>query len=751
MRILLAAAVVMSLSMPAAAGPDPVLALLPLPASVSPEPGGFVFARAGLSADDAGGSTAARRLAELVARSGGPKLVLAKGGAIRFRRDRSIAGDEAYRLRVTPAGVTISASTDAGLFYGATTLWQLIAASRDGRIPALVIDDAPAFSWRGVMLDSARHFQPPAYVKQLIDRMAMEKLNTLHWHLTDDQGWRVQIDKYPLLTGVGAWRQPAGAAGFDPKTGKTVRYGGFYTKAEIREIVAYAAARHVTVVPEIEMPGHATAAIAAYPRFGSVPFPPAVPSSGWGIFPNLFNTEDATFTFLTDVLDEVIALFPSRYIHVGGDEAVKDQWRADPATQARIKALGLGDETHLQAWFVARIAAHLEKRGRRLIGWDEILEGPMPPSATVMSWRGVDGAVAAAKAGHDTVVAPAPDFYLDHFQSESGDEPPGRPGVIDWRHIYEFEAVPAALTPEQRSHLLGVQVNLWTEHIRTTAYADRMLWPRVAALAELGWTPAARRGWRGFAERLPAELARYGALGLGYDQTPLEPVASFAATDGRIAVTLRQPAGVGTLRYTLDGSEPDPASPAYAAPLPLDSGVRLRVRAFAGAMPLGDGREWTIEPALLRTRGAAELTLCGSAIPLRLEDDGATDGVRRVLWGDIMHPCWIWKDAPLDGIAAISAEVGQVPFNFSIGDSLKYVVFDKPRTREGELLIRRDSCAGPLIATIPLGAAARNAGVTRIADAIEPQQGRHDLCMTFTQSGPDPLWMLDRLTLDAAQ
>ena len=466
------------------------------------------------------------------------------------------------------------------------------------------------------------------------------------------------------------------------------------------------------------------------------------------MFDNLFNTEDATFTFLDDVLDEVTELFPSPYIHVGGDEAVKDQWKADPATQARMKALGIANETDLQGWFVARIADHLQRRGRRLVGWDEILEGKVPASATVMSWHGIDGAVTAAKSGHDTILAPSPDFYLDHIQSESSDEPPGRPAVMDWKHIYNFNPIPPALTAEERRHLLGLQVNLWTEHVRTTAYADRMIWPRAAALAELGWTPATRRDWAGFAERLPAEFARYHALGLGYDMTPLEALARFDSAGNRIAVSLRQPAGVGTLRYTLDGAAPSAASPAYAGPLELSAGTVLRAQAFAGTAALGNARRWAIAPALLRTRAAEEMTLCSSGIALRLEDDGATAGTRRVHWGDIMHPCWVWAAAPLDGINAVSAEVGQVPFNFALGAARASVVFDKPRTAAGELRIRLDGCTGPVIGSIPLGDAASNSGVSRITASIAPQTGRHDLCMTFSQNGPEPLWMLDRLTLE---
>lgn len=747
MRRFLLAAVMLSFMPAAAWAAPPELPLLPLPAAVTPQAGSFLFSHATISAADTGSIAAARRLADLVARSGGPVLRLAKGGPIRFRHDASITGAEAYRLRITPTGVTVSAATDTGLFYGATTLWQLIAASRNGRIAALTIDDAPAFTWRGMMLDSARHFQPPAYVKQLIDRMAMDKLNVLHWHLTDDQGWRLQIDKYPLLTSVGAWRQPAGAAGFDPATGKPVHYGGFYTKAEVREIVAYAAARHVMVVPEIEMPGHASAAIAAYPRLGVPGNQVTAPLPIWGVIDNLFNSDDSTFTFLDDVLDEVINLFPSPYIHVGGDEAVKDQWKADPATQARMKALGIATEADLQGWFVARIADHLKQRGRRLVGWDEILEGKVPTSATVMSWHGIDGAITAAKSGHDAILAPSPDFYIDHIQSDSGDEPPGRPGVMDWKHIYSFDPLPAALTPEERRHLLGVQVNLWTEHVRTTAYADRMLWPRAAALAELGWTPAAKRDWAGFSARLPAEFARYRALGLGYDMTPLEPLARFDAAGSQISVALRQPADIGTVRYTLDGTAPSAAAPVYAGPLALNAGTRLSAQAFAGAVPLGSARSWLIEPALLGTRTAEELTLCTSGIALRLEDDGATAGTRRVHWGDIMHPCWVWTAAPLDGVTAVSAEVGQVPFNFALGAALAHVVFDKPRTPAGELQIRLDSCTGPVIGSFPLADAARNSGVSHITGSIAPQTGRHDLCMTFTQAGPDPLWMLDRLTL----
>ena len=744
MRKTLFAAAVVTLGIAAANAAE--LPLLPMPASVTVAAGTFSFSNARIEASDIGTKAAAQRLQELLGRSGGPRLSLARGGRIRFHRDPSITGNEAYRVTVTPAGVDVAASGDAGLYYGAETLWQLMAAAGPNkRIAALSIDDRPAFAWRGIMLDSARHFQPVAYVKQLIDRMAIAKLNTFHWHLTDDQGWRIQIDRYPRLTSVGAWRQEAGAAGFDPKTGKPVRYGGYYTKAQIRDVVAYAGTRHVTVVPEIDVPGHATAIMAADPELASIPNPPKSPSHDWGILPNLLNPSEATFTFLGNVLDEVIALFPGPYIHVGGDEAVKDQWKANPAIQARIKALGLKDEDALQGWFTAQIGDYLAKRGRRMVGWDEILGGRVAEDAVVMSWHGIDGAITAAKSGRDAVLAPSPIMYLDHMQSDSADEPGGRAEIIGWRDFYNFDPTPAVLTADERRHLLGLQGNLWTEHIPTTDDADRMLWPRAAIVAELAWSNP-KKDWPSFSTRLAADIRRSEQLRLGYNSTPLDPEAIFTGSDV-ITATLRQPAVVGTLRYTTDGSVPSPQSPAYLAPLTLKPGTTLSVRAFEGTQPLGTTKRWPISAALARTRTASEMELCGNAIPLRIVDDGPTAGKRLVHWVDVMHPCWIWHGAPLSGAHRIVAQVGQLPFNFSIGDDVKKITFPPPATPAGELQVRRDGCDGRLIATIPLASATKTTGVADVSGAIEPPDGAHDLCMTFTQKGIDPYWVLDRLTL----
>jgi hexosaminidase len=737
-------ALVVSLGMTTANAAD--LPLLPKPLSVAVEKGSFSFGHARIAASNAGERAAGERLQSLLVRSGGPTLMFARGGQIRFHLDPGIESPEAYRLTVTPHEIDITASTEAGLYYGAETLWQLMAsAGANQRIPAVTIADRPAFSWRGIMLDSARHMQPVSYIEQLIDRMATAKLNVLHWHLTDDQGWRIEIGRYPRLTGVGGWRQEAGAAGFD-KSGKPVLYGGYYSKRQIRAVVAYARAHHVTIVPEIDVPGHATAIIAAYPELASTPNPPKTPSHDWGILPNLLNPSDKTFAFLDNVLDEEMPLFPGSYIHLGGDEAVKDQWKANPTIQAKIKALGLKDEDALQGWFTARLGDYLAKHGKRLVGWDEILGGKVPGNAVVMSWHGIDGAITAAKTGHDTVLAASPMLYLDHIQSPSGDEPPGRAEIIGWRQFYGFDPSPPGLTPEQRRHILGLQANLWTEHVRTTGYADRMIWPRAAIVAELGWSNP-KKDWPEFSQRLVAAMQRWRTMGEGFDVTPLEPLASFAGTSAAITAILQQPAEIGTLRYTLHGSRPSPQSQTYGQPLSLKSGTRLTAQAFLGDQPLGSPKSWLIEPTLLRTRTASEMELCTNAIPLRLEDDGPSVGKRAVHWVDIMHPCWIWRAAPLARATRVVAQVGRLPFNFAVGDDVKKITFRPPATPAGELQVRRDTCDGPLVATIPLEPATHTSGVAEVAGPIAPQTGDHDLCMTFTQRGPDPFWVLDRLTL----
>ena len=536
---------------PAAAVPAP--AVIPAPAEVVPQSGVFAL-REGTAVWIPPGRDARRTadyLVGLVRSSHGLSLHVHVRDA-RARADGAIAfaltsargsSAESYQLEVSPTGILISAGNPRGLFYGAVTLWQLISAQplRAGAVdvPSLTLRDTPRFRWRGLMLDSARHFQSPAFVMRFIDWMAVHKLNVLSWHLTDDQGWRLEIKRYPRLTQVGAWRVEAGEAAhkdIDPASGRPRLYGGFYTQAQVRRIVEYAAARNVTIVPEIDMPGHATAAIVAYRALASTPDPPRAVPADWGIYPNLFNVDESTFAFLEGVLAEVMQLFPGEYVHVGGDEAVKDQWRASARVQARMRELGVANEEALQGYFTHRLGQYLTAHGRRLIGWDEILAGGLPPAATVMSWRGVDGAIAAAAGGHDTVLSPAPTLYLDNRQGAGPDEPPGRGEVITLRDVYSFDPLPAPLAAQQQ-HVLGVQANLWTEHVGTEERTAYMTWPRAAALAEVGWS---RPGgdWQEFVRRLPAEFDRLRALGVRYSADVFAPPRTLTAYERHMSQDL---------------------------------------------------------------------------------------------------------------------------------------------------------------------------------------------------------------------
>ena len=515
------------------------LPLLPLPANLARSPGYFTLRRGAkliLRSDNAEALGVAKYFVGLADSSYGAHLDLqphtragATDDAIVFVLDPNFlvsgdAGGEGYELSVSARGIRLVARTPQGLFRGSVTLWQLLGtegAAAPLRVPNVAIADHARFAWRGLMLDSSRHMQTPDEIKRLLEQMALHKLNVLHWHLTDDQGWRIQINKYPKLTEVGAWRKRASIGGDAP------RYGGFYTQQQIRDIVAYAALRYITIVPEIEMPGHAQAAIAAYPQLGTDPDKAPPVSPDWGVHTYLYNVDDATFTFIEDVLGEVMQLFPGSYIHVGGDEAAKDQWQASARVQQRMRELDIKGEAVLQGWFTARIEKFLSAHGRRLIGWDEILEGSVPPSATVMSWHGSKGAVEAARGGHDVVLAPSPVLYFDHVQSKRHDEPPGRPDVVSLADVYAFEAAPAELDAAQARHVLGAQGNLWSEYLDTDARLEHAAFPRSAALAEALWTPAARRQWADFRQRMPAQMARYRAFGIAAAQSEFSaaPVA----------------------------------------------------------------------------------------------------------------------------------------------------------------------------------------------------------------------------------
>lgn len=433
-------------------------------------------------------------------------------------------GAEGYRLDVEPTVVRISATTDAGAFYGMQTLRQLIATESDlssntsavqWTIPCLRIEDQPRFHWRGLMLDVSRHFFTVEEIERFLDLMALYKFNTFHWHLTDDQGWRIEIKQYPKLTEVGAWRD-------DGHGGK---YGGFYTQEQIRSVVAYAAARHITIVPEIEMPGHCQAALAAYPELSCTGGPFAV-GARWGIYQDVYCAgKEQTFKFLQNVLTEVMDLFPGSIIHIGGDECPKDRWKACPDCQARIKSEGLKDEHELQSYFIKRIDAFVATKGRRIIGWDEILEGGLAPGAAVMSWHGTAGAMAAATANHDVVLSPTSNCYFDYPQSRPSNVTKAAGNYLPIEKVYSFNPMPAQLSAEYAAHVLGAQGNLWTEHIENAQRLDYMAFPRACALAEVVWSSADHRDWDDFHRRLTQQLKLLDALHVNYFKES-EPEAS---------------------------------------------------------------------------------------------------------------------------------------------------------------------------------------------------------------------------------
>jgi hexosaminidase len=742
---------------PAAAEARAETALIPLPAKLEPRPGQFVVdASTPVHAEGDAARRVAQRFVELVASTAGPDLKLAAAGAaggIRFALDPAFesASPEAYILDAAADGITVRASDERGLFYGAVTLWQLSTPGGDAalRIPALHIEDAPRFGWRGLMLDSARHFQSVDEIKRLLDAMALHKLNTFHWHLSDDQGWRIQIKRYPRLTEVGGCRIPAGDGGKDPATGKPRPYCGYYTQEQIREVVKYAAARHITIVPEIDVPGHAQAAIAAYPELGVLGDRPPVLNE-WGVNTYLFNTEERTFQFLENVFAEVIELFPGPYVHVGGDEAVKDQWQASARVQARMRELGIKDEMAMQSHLIQRLEKFLVGHDRRLIGWDEILEGGLPPEATVMSWRGIEGGIEAAEQGHDVVMAPSSELYFDYLQTHSPNEPPGRPAIIPLKQVYAFEPVPAQLDAAHRQHILGLQANVWTEHLRSFARVQHAVFPRIAALAETGWSPQARKDYNGFLARLPAQLQRYRALGIAYATTPFEVV--FAVEEDRLAgkatVALSNPTGYRDIRYTTDGSEPNSASPRYQAPLKLALPAELRAAVFtADGKPIADPSVRRLSTDSLLSRSDEELRMCSSGLMLRLEDDGPADGERAIFNADIFNPCWSWSDAELTGIGAIEVRAGRMPYYFQLHKDEANRKFRPARSAHGELDIHA-GCDGELLASVALPAQPDRSGFVDLkAELPAGLQGRKDLCLSFTGDTRPAMWVLDRVTL----
>ena len=482
--------------------------------------------------------------------------------------------NEGYWLEVKSSQINIKANGTQGLFYGIQTLLQLLPQNGNNKIPCVEITDEPRFTWRGMLFDNCRHMFSVAFIKKFIDQLAFHKLNKLHLHLTDDQGWRIEIKKYPKLQEIAAYRN--GTQFINDKRGTdSIRYGGYYTQEQIKEIVAYASSRYVEVIPEIEMPGHSVAAITAYPYLAcnTASFENGKPfevRKNWGVSKDLYCAgNDTVFTFLQDVLTEVMQLFPSKYIHIGGDEAPHDAWKKCHRCQKRIKAEGLKDEAALQSWFIRRIEKFINANGKHIIGWEEIMLGGVSQNATVQSWLGVESGLKAARQGNDVILSPYSHLYFDGYQAKDAIEPRAIGYWVPLDTVYVFEPIHPDLTGEEAKHILGAQANLWTEFIDSEAYFEYMVYPRIAALSEMVWTPKSKKNFTNFKVRLQMQYQRYAKQGLHFRVPTPEIFAGKVNADSIRLITLINPAGQGIIRYSTDGSTITLQSPVYTKPVTL--------------------------------------------------------------------------------------------------------------------------------------------------------------------------------------
>jgi len=755
------------------------LAVIPVPLKTTNMPGTLVIKDGGLVSypiNDAGARFAAEHFVELMRKTGHISLVaktgLDKSADIvitRTIRKTELDNREAYDLHVTSRQVKISAATDAGLFYGTVTLWQMLTEKpiTDGtaELHCVQIHDQPELRWRGIMLDSARHVQSVDFIRNLLDWMSLEKLNVLHWHLTDDQGWRLEIKQYPKLTSVGGYRElysPTGKfGGAADINADSLRYGGYYTQEQVRMLVAYAAKLNITIVPEIEMPGHETAAIAAYPEMGPTNAPPTTPASTYGIHPNLFNVDDSTFTFIENVLTEVMDLFPSEYIHVGGDEAIKSQWQSSAEIQAKMKSLGIRNEDQLQSYFIKRIDSFITAHHRRTIGWDEILQGGLAPGAAVMSWHGIQGGIDAAKQGHDAVLTPTRPLYLNYRQSEAADEAPGRWALNTLADVYGFNPAPENLTPEERSHILGVQGSLWSEYMINTNIDEWMIFPRAAALAEIGWAPGDHRNWNDFVRRMVPEFERYKALGINYDPAiyRVRSTETITADTSQVEVALSNQAKYGTIRYTTDGSNVTSSSKIYESQITLPLPTHLRAATFFDSLIPRSELDRQLNAMTIRLRYSQDLRLCSTSPVIGMAQDlGYGDAANMlssakedytnpsVSLANYQNPCWIYTDADLTGVHQISVGVMSLPYLFADRNGMSPPL-GVAHTPSGELEVHLDTCTGPLLTTLPFAPAVDKVGVIQLNANVTATEGKHDLCFKVVRPTVNPLWVVDWIQL----
>ncbi len=515
---------------------------------------------------------------------------------IYIRQNKALGlGNEGYKLLVSADRVTLEAASPQGAFYGLQTILQLLpaavfsptpVANITWSMPVCQIQDKPRFSHRGLMLDVGRYFMPVAFVKKYIDLLALHKMNVFHWHLTEDQGWRIEIKKYPKLTQIGSKRKETLLGHYSenyPQKFDGKENGGFYTQAEIKEVVKYAQTKYVSIIPEIEMPGHSTAALAAYPELSCEPAKTYEVATKWGVMKDVYCPNEKTFTFLQDVLTEVMALFPSKYIHIGGDECPKDAWKQSAFCQDLIKKLNLKDEHELQSYFIKRIEKFVNSKGRAIIGWDEILEGGVAPNATVMSWRGTKGGIEAAKQKHNVIMTPNTYFYLDYYQANPAKEPLAIGGYLPLEKVYEYDPT-AELSAAEQKYVLGIQGNVWTEYMPNPAQVEYMTFPRASAIGEIAWVPAGGKNFEDFATRLKEHLKRMDYLKVNYSKRILDvrAVTQFN-NQGQLQVRLEKLDSDSKIYYTTDGKEPSTSSTEYLMPITLDKITTIKAITTAGA------------------------------------------------------------------------------------------------------------------------------------------------------------------------
>lgn len=521
----------------------------------------------------------------LVKHSGKLELKDLKAGIALLSKINSNDSNE-YILKVLPNSIHIEGSARS-VFYGLQTLRQIIFHNNEGNINTYFIKDAPRFQWRGMHLDVSRHFFNVEFVKKYIDILALHKMNVFHWHLTDDQGWRIEIKKYPKLASIASKRDETIVdKNFDPFIGDATPYGGFYTQENIKEVVAYAAQRHITVVPEIEMPGHSVAALSAYPEYSCVGAPLKTLTK-WGVSDDVFCSKDSVFNFLFNVLDEVLMLFPSKYIHIGGDEVPKTRWKSCANCQATIKKYKLKDEHELQSYFITKVDSFLTSKGRNTIGWDEILEGGLAPNAAVMSWRGEEGGIEAARQKHKVVMSPGSHCYFDHYQGNKQTEPLAIGGYTTLQKVYSYEPIPKALSKENHRFILGAQANLWTEYIPDGKHALYMMLPRACALSEVLWSSTSQKNYGDFNRRLLSHFKLLKKRGYNYATSIYNISATSQVCEDGLRVSLESGVPSSIIHYTLDGLAPSKKAPIYQKAIPIHKSTLLQAIAINDGMRQG--------------------------------------------------------------------------------------------------------------------------------------------------------------------